>query len=45
MHAVVAQGPSATYLATLTVQTTDPANPTYVRDSKEIVDGFQLLLP
>lgn len=45
MHAVVAQGPSATYLATLTVQTTDPANPTYVRDSTEIVDGFQLLLP
>ncbi|TRW82887.1 hypothetical protein FK535_12705 [Mycolicibacterium sp. 018/SC-01/001] len=45
MHAVVAQGPTATYLATLTVQTTDPANPDYVRDSKEIVDGFQLLLP
>ncbi|MBX7454710.1 LpqN/LpqT family lipoprotein [Mycolicibacterium sp. 3033] len=45
MHAVVAQTPSATYLSTLTVQTTDATNPTYVRDSGEIVDGFQLLLP
>lgn len=45
MHAVVAQTPSATYLSTLTVQTTDASNPTYVRDSGEIVDGFQLLLP
>ncbi|MCG7596589.1 LpqN/LpqT family lipoprotein [Mycobacterium sp. PSTR-4-N] len=45
MHAVVARTPSATYLSTLTVQTTDATNPTYVRDSAEIVDGFQLLLP
>ncbi|MEW5809494.1 MAG: LpqN/LpqT family lipoprotein [Actinomycetota bacterium] len=45
MHAVVAQKPTATYLATLTVQTTDATNPTYVRDSQEIIDGFQLLLP
>lgn len=45
MHAVVAQSPTATYLATLTVQTTDAGNPTYMRDSSEIVDGFQLVLP
>ena len=45
MHAVVAQSATSTYLATLTVQTTDAANPDYIRDAGEIVDGFQLLLP
>jgi hypothetical protein len=45
MHAVVAQSATSTYLATLTVQTTDAANPDYIRDSGEIIDGFQLLLP
>lgn len=45
MHAVVAQSRASTYLATLTVQTTDAGNPTYMRDSSEIVDGFQLVLP
>lgn len=45
MHAVVAQSQTSTYLATLTVQTTDAGNPTYMRDSSEIVDGFQLVLP
>lgn len=45
MHAVVAQSGASTYLATLTVQTTEPQNPTYVHDSKEIVDSFQIQLP
>ena len=45
MHAVVVQIASSTYLATLTVQTTEPQNPTYVHDSEEIVDGFQIRLP
>lgn len=45
MHAVVAQQGNATYLATVTIQTSDGANPTYQRDAAEIVDGFQLLLP
>ena len=45
MHAVVASSGSTTYLATLTIQTTDPDNPTYVSDSQDIVDGFQMLLP
>ena len=45
MHAVVAQSQTSTYLATLTVQTTDASNPKYMRDSSEIVDGFQLVLP
>lgn len=45
MHAVVASSADATYLATLTIQTTDPDNPTYVSDSQEIIDGFQMLLP
>lgn len=45
MHAVAAEAGGATYLATLTIQTTDPINPKYVKDSQEIVDGFQMLLP
>jgi len=45
MHAVVAPSTTSTYLATLTVQTTDATNPDYIRDAGEIVDGFQLLLP
>ena len=45
MHAVVAQSQTSTYLATLTLQTTDAGNPTYMRASSEIVDGFQLVLP
>ncbi|UXA18612.1 LpqN/LpqT family lipoprotein [Mycobacterium sp. SMC-4] len=45
MHAVVAQRGNATYLATVTIQTSDGANPTYQRDAQQIVDGFQLLLP
>lgn len=45
MHAVVATSEATTYLATVTIQTTDGDNPTYIRDSQEIVDGFQMLLP
>lgn len=45
MHAVVARSAGTTYLATLTLQTTEPDNPTYLRDSQEIIDGFQMLLP
>jgi hypothetical protein len=45
MHAVVAKSQATTYLATVTIQTTDGDNPTYIRDSQEIVDGFQMLLP
>ncbi len=33
------------YVATLTVQTIKPDDPTYVKDSAEIVKGFQLLPP
>jgi hypothetical protein len=44
MHAVVAQGDRTTFLATLTLQTTDPSNPAYAKDSREIVDGFQMTL-
>lgn len=44
MHAVVAQDTNATYLATVTIQTSDGANPTYQRDAQQIVDGFQMLL-
>ncbi len=35
----------ANYVATLTVQTIKPDDPTYVKDSDEIVKGFQLLPP
>lgn len=45
MHAVVARSAGSTYLATLTIQTTEPDNPTYLSDSQEIIDGFQMLLP
>lgn len=45
MHAVVADAGNTTYLATLTLQTAEGGNPTYLRDAQEIVDGFQLLLP
>lgn len=45
MHAVVAEGGGSTYLATVTIQTTDPSDPRYVTDSQEIIDGFQMLLP
>ncbi|MDY6996363.1 MAG: LpqN/LpqT family lipoprotein [Actinomycetota bacterium] len=43
MHAVVAEG-DITYLATLTIQTTEPDDPDYQRDAQEIVDGFQVLV-
>lgn len=45
MHAVVASSGGTTYLATLTIQTTEPDDPTYLSDSQEIIDGFQMLLP
>jgi hypothetical protein len=34
-----------TYAATVTVQTTDPDNPRYVRDTDTILTGFQMLPP
>ncbi|WNG88308.1 LpqN/LpqT family lipoprotein [Mycobacterium sp. ITM-2016-00317] len=45
MHAVVAEVGRTTYLATVTIQTTDPVNPRYIKESQQIVDGFQMLLP
>lgn len=33
------------YVATVTVQTIKPDNPTYVKDTDEILKGFQLLPP
>ncbi|MBX7434816.1 LpqN/LpqT family lipoprotein [Mycobacterium sp. Y57] len=45
MHAVVATYGGVTHLATLTIQTTDPDNPTYQDDADEIVEGFQVVLP
>jgi hypothetical protein len=35
----------ATYAATVTIQTADPRNPTYLRDAEEILKGFQMLPP
>ena len=35
----------ANYVATVTVQTIKPDNPAYVKDSEEIIKGFQLLPP
>ena len=32
-----------TYVATVTVQSTDPTNPTYARDTETILTGFQML--
>lgn len=45
MHAVVAETGRTTYLATLTIQAADDENPTYQRDAREIVEGFQMLRP
>lgn len=45
MHAVVAETGRTTYLATLTIQAADGENPTYQRDAREIVEGFQMLPP
>jgi len=45
MHAVAAATGGATYLATLTIQTAEGDNPTYQRDARQIIDGFQMLLP
>ena len=44
MHAVVAEA-DTTWLATLTIQTTEPDDPGFRSDAREIVDGFQLVLP
>ncbi|MGD9618860.1 MAG: LpqN/LpqT family lipoprotein [Mycolicibacterium sp.] len=45
MHAVVSDAGGTTYLATLTIQTADGSNPTYQRDARQIVEGFQMLPP
>lgn len=42
---VVAPTDDRTFLITVTVQTTDPANPTYQQDSSAILDGFQVTPP
>jgi hypothetical protein len=34
-----------TYVATVTMQATDPTNPTYARDADTILSGFQILPP
>ncbi|WP_293054377.1 LpqN/LpqT family lipoprotein [Mycobacterium sp.] len=34
-----------TYVATVTIQSTEPGNPTYARDAKTILTGFQMLPP
>lgn len=34
-----------TYVATVTIQSTEPNNPTYARDAKTILTGFQMLPP
>lgn len=42
---VVATLHGTMYVATVTVQTTDPREPTYANDSKTILTGFQMLPP
>ena len=44
MHAVVAET-DTTWLATLTIQTTDPDDPAFRSDAQQIVAGFQMVLP
>ena len=34
-----------TYVATVTVQSTDPDNPAYARDTETVLTGFQMLPP
>ena len=43
--ATVYQAGDVNYIATVTVQTIKPDNPTYVTDSAAIIKGFQLLPP
>ncbi len=45
MHAVVAEGDEAAYLATLTIQTAEPDDPAFRSDARQILDGFQMVLP
>lgn len=42
---VAASVNGTTYIATVTIQTTDDTNPDYQRDSAEILTGFQMLSP
>ncbi|EKF22514.1 hypothetical protein C731_3492 [Mycolicibacterium hassiacum DSM 44199] len=42
---VVMNTDDTTFAVTVTVQTTDPANPTYQRDAETILSGFQVLPP
>ena len=42
---VVYRSGDANWVATLTVQTVKPDNQTYIKDSAEILKGFQLLPP
>ncbi|WP_313673024.1 LpqN/LpqT family lipoprotein [Mycolicibacterium sp.] len=42
---VVYRGGDANYVATVTVQSVKADNPTYVKDSEEILKGFQILPP
>lgn len=43
--ATVYKSGDSTYVATLTVQTVKPDNPTFAQDSETILKGFQLLPP
>ena len=43
--AVVYESASAQYVATVTVQTVNANNPSYVEDLATILDGFQVLSP
>ncbi len=43
--AAVYRASDANYVVTVTVQTVKPDNPTYKKDSEEILKGFQLLPP
>jgi hypothetical protein len=42
---VAATYDTSTYVATVTVQSTDPGNPAYARDTDTVLTGFQMLPP
>jgi hypothetical protein len=42
---VAATFDTSTYVTTVTVQSTDPDNPVYTRDTDTVLTGFQMLPP
>jgi hypothetical protein len=36
---------NSTFVSTVTVQSTDPGNPVYTRDTDTVLTGFQMLPP